>query len=148
METPEEYVASDTMEALEEHMVKVREWQHDFGLPDAMLPLFVALFHKKRGVNPNNPTRMMRDLPNYYQMTLDVLCKLATAGPKTGDQAAAEELLQECKELLGAASKSSTYHTLVPPPPPSPFPFFFPVSFECLRNLDATGSRRRPILAI
>lgn len=92
------------METLEEHMAKIREWQKDFDIPDAMLPLFVALFQKKSGGNPNPLTRMMRDSPNYHKMTVGVFYELARVGSMTCNGG---ELLQKCKELLSATGKLS-----------------------------------------
>lgn len=94
-----------------EYIAKMRDCQKQFNLPDAILPLFNALFKKQHGGNPNYLTRMMQSSPDNAKLVLDVtgelLAKVVAERLDPAIVSNCMEMIQGCKEILSATSKST-----------------------------------------
>lgn len=100
------------MASLDEYMIKMCDWQQQFNLPIAILPLFNALHQKMHGGSPNRLIRMMQCSTQKQKLIADVLFELTTVALKRCEPTTARnciEMIQGCAEILKAARKSSHF---------------------------------------
>lgn len=122
------------MEAVElpdQFMAKMYGWQKEYNLPKDSLPLFIALWEKKHGSDPNLLTRMMRGSPKNHKIALDLLYELTEMASKTDGSMAIKELMQNCREILNATCRSA-------------HPVFQPI--HCFKTLQAQSTPQKSIL--